>query len=280
MHYELLDSGEGKKLEQLGRYRLVRPCLQALWRPSLLKEEWKRADAFFSREKENTWIGREKLPEEWEVELDGLRLRVSLTDFGHVGLFPEHSRFWPAMQDLLKKTGKKRGAPPSVLNLFAYSGGATLACAAAGAAVCHVDASKGMVSWARENAERNGMAEAPIRWIVDEAGKFIRRELRRGRKYDAILLDPPSFGRGPKGEVFKIEEQLLPILEECRELLSDQPLFFLLTSHTPGYTPLVLHHVMQPLFSGGTLEQGEMTIPSKTGISLPSGSFGFWRADG
>lgn len=274
--YLLLDSGNQQKLEQFGNYKVIRPCSQALWQPSLSKAEWELADASFSREGGNAWKFKKKLPESWFAEIEGIRFKISPTDFGHLGVFPEHSLLWKPMKDTLCK----RKDFPQILNLFAYSGGATLAAAQAGARVCHLDASKGMVAWARENATHNHLSSAPIRWIVDDAVKFLHREIKRGVRYDGIILDPPSFGRGNKGEVFKIERDIHDLLGLCRALLSEKPLFILFTTHTPGMTPIVMGHLMQQAMQGksGSVETGEMLLPSNTGIAIPSGSFAKWRA--
>jgi 23S rRNA (cytosine1962-C5)-methyltransferase len=274
--YSLLDSGNLQKLEQFGDYLLVRPCSQALWRPTLAKEEWDRADAFFSRDAGSSWNFKKKLPESWLAEIGGIWFKISLTDFGHLGVFPEHSLLWKPMKDAIRRFNRS----PQILNLFAYSGGATLAAAQAGAHVCHLDASKGMVAWARENAAHNQLNSAPIRWIVDDAIKFLKREIKRGTRYEGIILDPPSFGRGNKGEVFKIERDIHELLDLCRELLTEKPLFLLFTTHTPGMTPIVMGHLIQQTMRGkqGHIETGEMILPSEKGIDIPSGSFARWSS--
>jgi len=260
MNYTLLDSGNGEKWEQFGDYSLIRPCPQAVWRP---EKKW-AGDGKFSRE--DRWSFPKKVPEEWTMSLGGILLKVAPTEFGHLGVFPEHAA--------LAEWMRKRIVPGTrVLNLFAYSGAATLVAAKAGAAVCHLDASKGMVEWARENGKLNGLEGAPIRWIVDDALKFLRREVRREQTYDGILLDPPTFGRGSKGEVFKIEDELLPLLEACRDLLSKRPRFLIFSCHTPGFTPVVLGHVLRQVF-GKEAETGEMLLASPGALSIPSGSFG------
>lgn len=269
MEYTLLDSGDQKRLEAFGSHRLVRPCSAALWKPT--QGGWQDA-ASFSREENGGWRGNKGLPSSWVISYSGLKFKILLTDFGHVGLFPEHRIIWDWAEKLIQGRSKK----PRVLNLFAYSGGATLACARAGAEVCHLDASKGMVDWARENAKLSGLEEAPIRWIVDDVFKFLHREIKRGRFYDGIILDPPSFGRGNRGEVFKIERDLPELLTLCKSLLSDTPLFFALTSHTPGITPLAMEHLMSAIFPG-KIESGEMQIPSSCGRALPSGNFARWE---
>lgn len=269
--YLLLDSGDQQKLEQFGEFRIVRPCSQALWQPSLPKGEWDRADAFFSRDNGNAWNFKKKLPSVWFVEIEGVRFKISPTDFGHLGVFPEHSLLWRSMQKDIRSRSE-----PTILNLFAYSGGASLAAAQAGAKVCHLDASKGMVAWARENASLNKLTEAPIRWIVDDAMKFLNREIKRGVRYDGIILDPPSFGRGNKGEVFKIEKDIHELLHLCKALLTEKPLFLLFTTHTPGMTPIVMGHLLRQSFSKGNIEAGEMVLPSAKGNEIPCGAFARW----
>ncbi len=272
--YSLVDSGDQQKLELFGDFLITRPCSQALWQPALPKHEWDKADAHFSRDGGNSWNYKTKLPETWISEVEGVRFKISPTDFGHLGVFPEHSLLWKSMREAIQK----RKEPPHILNLFAYSGGATLAAATAGARVCHLDASKGMVAWARENAALNHLTSAPIRWIVDDAVKFLTREIKRGVRYDGIILDPPSFGRGAKGEVFKIERDIHELLHLCRKLLSDDPLFLMFTTHTPGMTPIVMGHLVKQKMQGlnGRIETGEMILPSSTGTEVPCGSYARW----
>lgn len=267
MKYELIDTGEGKKLEAFGAYRLVRPCAHALWKCSK-KSEWKSADAIFSRDEKEGWTG--SLPDSWKVEIEGLTLKVSATDFGHLGLFPEHQIAWKMLGELPLKNKK-------VLNLFAYSGAASLIAAKNGAKVCHLDASAKMVGWARENARINRLDSAPIRWITDDVRKFLKREIKRESKYDVILLDPPSFGRGAKKEVFKIEEEIGPLLQDCRKVLTKDPLCIFFSCHTAGFTPLVMQHLLSDATpkKNGKLESGEMYIPSET-RALPLGCYACW----
>ena len=274
-NYSLLDSGHQKKLEQFGEYTLVRPCSQALWQPRFSKEKWETIHASFSREGGNRWDQSYHLPESWVVELEGIKFKIAPTDFGHLGVFPEHALLWTWAARCIEQS---RRSSCSVLNLFAYSGGATLACAKAGAEVCHVDASKGMVAWARENAGLNQLSNAPIRWIIDDVMKFLKREIKRGRRYDGIILDPPSFGRGSQGEVFKLENDMLEILDLCRQLLSEKPLFVALSNHTSGITAKVLEHLLRDMMKSntGTYECGELLIPAASGLSLPSGCFARW----
>ncbi len=272
--YQLIDSGNQLKWERFGAYTLIRPCSQALWKPQEKESLWAQADARFSREKGNVWEFKKKMPEEWVCEINGVSFKVSLTDFGHLGVFPEHSLLWDEMRSLIQKRGKGT----NILNLFAYSGGATLAAAQAGASVCHLDASKAMVTWARENATLNHLEKAPIRWIVDDVFKFLKREIKRGIRYEGIILDPPSFGRGNKGEVFKIEQDIHPLLDLCVELFSDAPLFLSLTTHTPGMTPLAMDHLLRQKMKkhSGKIETGEMRLPSEKGLDIPSGSYAKW----
>ena len=272
--YELLDSGSGRKLEKFGTVVLDRPCAQAVWAPHY-PAIWSQATARFDRQAGLQWEGRDALPANWYVNIGGVRMKLAATDFGHVGLFPETQALWHWIRDTL--TEAKERAPIKFLNLFAYSGGATLAAAQAGASCCHLDASKGMVDWARENAKLNELQEAPIRWIVDDVIKFLRREVKRGNRYDAILLDPPSFGRGRNGELFKVEEQMLTTLELVHSVLSDQPLFIILTSHTPGFSPHVLHNLLAQFHAGGVHEHGEMLLTGGAHcLPLPSGTWARW----
>jgi 23S rRNA (cytosine1962-C5)-methyltransferase len=274
--YELIDSGYGKKLERFGSYVIARPAAQAVWQPQLPESVWRNADAYFSREPENKWHFNTKLPDQWWIDIDGTKFNISPTDFGHLGIFPEQRVSWAWIKETVKNTKNEKG-PVRVLNLFAYSGGSTLAPALAGAEVCHLDASKGMVSWANENAKHNGLKEAPIRWIVDDVNKFLKREIRREKRYDAIILDPPTFGRGSKGEVFKIEEAIQELLHDCDQLLSDTPLFVLLSCHTPGFTPIVLRHLLDQTFGTGKIMEGEMLLEGKEGVyPIPSGTYAIW----
>ena len=262
--YELLDSGDGRKLERFGRVTLARPCAQALWRPNN-PALWTRATASFDREAGNRWHGRSALPKDWTITTAGLRFKLGGTDFGHLGIFPEQRAQWRWIREKVR-----RGL--QVLNLFAYSGGSTVAAAQGGAEVCHLDAAKGMVQWARENAALNGLADHPIRWIADDAHKFMAREVRRGRRYDAIILDPPTFGHGASGETYKIERDLKMTLDLTRQLLSEHPVFVLFSSHSPGLSCRVAENILGQLFPQATLESGEMLLEGK-GLSCPSGIF-------
>ena len=266
--YELLDSGDGRKLERFGKFVLARPCSQAMWRPVLDESEWSRADASFDREEGNRWHGRSNLPKEWRIETAGIAFKLGGTDFGHLGIFPEQRAQW----NWIRETVKGAGRQVTALNLFAYSGGSTLAAAQGGAETCHLDASKGMVEWARENAALNGLSDRPMRWIVDDAHKFMKREIRRGRRYDAIILDPPTFGRGAGGEMYKIERDLKVTLGLVKELLSDRPLFVLFSSHTPGLSEIVAKNILSQLFPEARLESGEMLLEGRS-LACPSGIF-------
>ena len=278
--YELLDCGDGEKLERWGRQILVRPDPQAIWEAPRRSSAWQNPDARYLRS--NTGGGhweRRKLPEQWTVQYGELTFNVKPMNFKHTGLFPEQAVNWDFVMEKIRRAGR----PIQVLNLFAYTGGATVDCAAAGASVCHVDAAKGMVAWAKENARSSGLADAPIRWIVDDCAKFVEREIRRGRRYDAIIMDPPSYGRGPSGEVWKLEQNLYPFVKLCAGVLSDDPLFVILNSYTTGLAPSVLGYILNLLVSGtygGHTECAELGLPvTETGMALPCGATGRWIAD-
>lgn len=278
--YALIDSGHGRKLERFGPYLISRPSAQAVWQPLHPESEWKKADAVFTRESDNRWINKPNIADSWTVDVAGINFKIAPTDFGHLGIFPEQRDFWEWIQTFITQAIAEGRKEVRVLNLFAYSGGVTLAAAKAGAHVCHLDASKGMVAWARENAALNQLEGAPIRWIVDDVGKFLAREVRRESRYDAIVLDPPSFGRGSRGEVFKIEEDLQGILSTCRQLLTDKPLFVLFSCHTPGFTPIVMGHLINQMMhsSGGHVDTGEMVLRGEKGVlALPSGTYARWQ---
>lgn len=269
MDYELLDCGNYQKLERFGPYTLVRPSTVAVWKPRWGKEKW-RSNAQFSRDGTN-WKGY--LPKSWAIEIEGMKLQLKPTEFGHLGLFPEHKAVWKDVRQAV------RGKTAEVLNLFAYSGALTVAALQEGASVCHLDAAKGMVDWAKENAVLNKLDSAPCRWIVDDALKFLRREVRRGKKYDLIVLDPPSFGRGKQGQVFKIEEDLPQLLEEVVSLLTDHPIGIVLSCHTPGFTPQVLENLLYDyLGQKGRYEQKQMELTASSGVIYPIGSLCNWWA--
>ncbi len=278
--YQLLDTGSGAKLEQVGPYRLVRPAPQALWRPSYPAAVWDTAVARYHRQSSGggTWTYKSTLPPTWVVTYCSLTLKVRLTDFGHLGFFAEHGPHWQWLRQCVQDARQ----PIRLLNAFAYTGGMSLAAAAAGANVVHLDAAEGIVAWARDNAQLSGLAEARIRWVVEDVTKFLTREVRRGNKYDAIVLDPPSFGRGSKGEVWKLERDLPAILDLCSQVLSDQPLCVLLSAHTPGVTPVVLAHLLADMLGDhrGLLTSMEMIIPHSAGTRvLPSGALARWSTD-
>ena len=277
--YELLDSGDGKKLERYGKYVLARPDPEAIWNVQKPKSVWDAADAVFIRRgKEVEWRKKKSLPKEWNISMNGLIMEIRPTSFKHVGIFPEQSENWKWMEDAIARSGKKQA---KVLNLFGYTGGATLACARAGAEVVHLDASKSAVAWARKNAELSGLVDAPIRYIVDDAMAFVKREIKRGNRYDAILMDPPSFGHGPKDELWKIEEHLKELLEYCHKILSDKPIFFLLNGYTAGYSPIAYENCLREIMQdfNGTIEHGELAIAeSGTGRLLPAGMFARWES--
>ncbi|MCF7849032.1 MAG: class I SAM-dependent methyltransferase [Kiritimatiellales bacterium] len=274
--YELLDSGNGMKLERFGDVVLERPCAQAVWAPRD-SSLWKTVTARFDRVGGHNWQGRGKLSNDCNVEIGGVVMKLSATDFGHLGVFPETRGLWEWIRSTLRAEKEKKGRNLKFLNLFAYSGGATLAAAQAGAECCHLDAAKGMVDWARENAALNNLQDAPIRWIVDDVIKFLNREVRRGNKYDAVLLDPPSFGRGKKGELYKIEESLMTTLDLVHQVMGDDPSFVLLTSHTPGFSPIVLSNLLRQFNSEGEMECGEMLLSGKPGVmDLPNGNWARW----
>lgn len=282
--YELLDSGHGEKLERVGALRLRRPAPQAFWPPSLDGAEWDRVDARYERSSTGggEWADGARLPEEWPVRHGGQVMLARATGFGHIGLFAEQAPFWHFLREQCRGA-TAAGREVELLNLFAYTGGSSLAAAGGGARVTHCDASRGLVQWASDNARANGLGDAPVRWIVDDVQKFLRREERRGRRYDAIVLDPPSFGRGPKGEVWKLEEGIVELLAQCRAVLADEPLLFLLSAHTPGVGPLALHGLLRHALAGieGPSSCGEMSIPcANAGPPLPSGAWAAWAATG
>lgn len=275
--YSILDTGDGMKLERWGKYTLSRPDPQVIWekqRPEL----WERIDANYSRSSSGGghWNYNKKLPERWTFSFQNLKFYVRPTGFKHTGLFPEQSANWEFM---MKKLEKRKGA--NVLNLFAYTGGASIACAFAGASVTHVDAAKSMVAWAKENAAVSGLKDAPIRYIVDDCLKFVKREQRRGRKYDGILMDPPSYGRGADGQVWKCEDDLFNLVKEASTLLSDDPLFFMISSYTTGLSSIVIDNMINICVKGkygGSIESGDLAIPVKgQAIMLPCGNTARWE---
>jgi len=268
--HELVDSGGGRKLERFGGVLVDRPCPQAIW-PARSDAPWGDAAAVFRRGEGGggDWETRAALPESWIAPWRDLKLEIRLTGFGNVGLFPEHASHWDWMSRLIGERGSAE-----VLNLFAYTGGASMSCALAGALVTHVDAARSVNGWAMVNSRLTAVPDGSIRYLADDAAKLVRREARRGRRYDGIVIDPPTFGRGPKGEVWKIERDLCALVEACRALLSDEPLFAVLTSHSPGVTPAALRAVLSPL--GGAIADGEMLVSGAAGPALPCGAYARW----
>ena len=272
--YEVIDCSKGEKLERWGDYILVRPDPQVIWDTSRKEKGWHKMNAHYHRSKKGggEWEFFD-LPQQWSIHYRNLTFQLKPFSFKHTGLFPEQAANWDWFSELIKKAGR----PVKVLNLFAYTGGATIAAAAAGASVTHVDASKGMVTWAKENAASSGLADAPIRWIVDDCVKFVEREIRRGNHYDAIIMDPPSYGRGPKGEIWKIEESIHPLVKLCAQLLVDRPLFFLINSYTTGLQPAVLSYLIGTELKRfpGKVTADEIGLPvSSNGLTLPCGASG------
>lgn len=280
--YELIDSGRGEKLERFGDFVLRRPDPQALWDYSLSEDEWKKADAFFERGQKNArWVvSNKQMSKQWNIEFGNLTLKISPTAFKHTGLFPEQLSNWQWMEQKIKNQKSKAKEEIKVLNLFGYTGGATLSCTKAGALVTHVDASKSAIAWGKENQTLSGLAEAPIRWILDDAVDFVKKEIKRGKKYDGILLDPPSFGHGPNGEMWNIEEGFLDLISLCKELLSPTPLFLLINGYSAGYSSIGYLNTILDLKDrfGGVFEHGELCLEENNGKNrlLPSGIFARW----
>ena len=272
--YEILDTSKGEKLERWGTYLLIRPDPQVIWNTPRLHKGWKHKNGHYHRSSKGggEWEFFD-LPKQWNIHYRNLTFQLKPFSFKHTGLFPEQAVNWDWCADKIKKAGR----PVKVLNLFAYTGGATLSAAAAGASVTHVDASKGMVTWAKENAAASGLKEAPIRWLVDDCVKFVEREIRRENHYDAIIMDPPSYGRGPKGEIWKMEESIHSFLKLCTRLLSDQPLFVLINSYTTGLQPAVLAYLLEMELKkfGGKVTADEVGLPVvSNGLILPCGACG------
>jgi len=272
--YELLDCSGGEKLERWGSYTLVRPDPQVIWHTPKVHPGWREPDARYKRSQSGggRWH-RGAVPERWRVGYGGLAFNVSLMNFKHTGLFPEQAVNWEYITEMISSAGRRI----NVLNLFAYTGGATLAAAAAGASVCHVDAARGMVLRAKENAKASKLDEKPVRWIVDDCAGFVEREIRRGRRYDALIMDPPSYGRGPSGEVWKLEDALFDFVKLCAGVLSDDPLFVLISSYTTGLSASTLTYITQSLL-GGYAQSSELGLPvSSSGLVLPCGAACRWR---
>ena len=277
--YEILDMASGMKLERWGKYVLSRPDPQIIWKEKTFKEKWKNLDAKYIRSNKGGghWENVNSVPENWQVKYKDLTFNIKQMGFKHTGLFPEQAVNWDYMIDKIKKSNRKI----KVLNLFAYTGGATVACAYAGADVVHVDSSKGMVAWAKENIASSNLTDRYVRFIVDDVIKFVKREIRRGNKYDAIVMDPPSFGRGANGEVWNIEESLYELVELCTQVLSDNPLFFLINSYTTGLSPKVLENVLLLTVNkkvNGKITSGEIGLPmTDSNLVLPCGIYGKWE---
>ena len=277
--YKIIDMANGQKLEKWGNIILSRPDPQIIWKNKSYPEEWKKADAIYSRSNTGggSWEYKKKLPAAWQVKYKDLIFNIKPMGFKHTGLFPEQAVNWDWMRDKIKNSNREI----KVLNLFAYTGGATVACLAAGASVCHVDSSKGMVTWAKENVLSSGLSERPVRYIVDDVKKFVNREIRRENKYDAIIMDPPSYGRGSNGEVWQFEDSIYDLVELCTKVLSDKPLFFLINSYTTGISSTVLANILNLTIAKrykGKVESGEIGLPmEKSSLVLPAGIYGRWE---
>lgn len=276
--YELLDASDGERLERWGDIILVRPDPQIIWKTQKNDKLWKEAHARYHRSQSGGghWERLRQMPESWQISYGVLKFNLKPMGFKHTGLFPEQAVNWDWMSEVIRRAGR----PVRILNLFGYTGAATLACVAAGAHVTHVDASKGMVAWGRENAALSGLADRPMRWLVDDCGKFVLREQRRGNTYDAIVMDPPSYGRGPGGEVWKLEDQIYPLLLECAALMSEQPLFFMVNSYTAGLSPSVMGYMLDSILTprlGGRTQADEIGLPvTQSGLVLPCGATAIW----
>lgn len=277
--YELLDMANGEKLERWGEKILIRPDPQIIWKTKQNPKMWEKADAIYRRSKTGggSWEYKKRLPDNWRIKYKNLTFNIKPMGFKHTGLFPEQAVNWDWMIDKIKKEDREI----KVLNLFAYTGGATVACLSAGASVCHVDSSKGMTLWAKENVTSSGLADKKVRYIVDDVVKFVNREIRRGNKYDAIIMDPPSYGRGANGEVWQFEENISDLVELCTKVLSDNPLFFLINSYTTGISAKVLENILNlniPKKYGGKVYSGEVGLPMKDSkLVLPCGIYGKWE---
>ena len=278
--YELIDCSGGERLERWGNIVLIRPDPQIIWSTPKNNPLWRKAHARYHRSSSGggKWEVYKKHPDVWKINFNDLCFQIKPMGFKHTGVFPEQAVNWLFVDEKIRRSKRQL----NVLNLFAYTGGATLACANAGAKVCHVDASKGMVQWAKENAAVSRLSDKPVRWIVDDCVKFVQREIRRGNKYDGIIMDPPSYGRGPGGEVWKLEEQLFSLVELCTGVLSDNPEFFLLNSYTTGLSPAVMQYLLGVLVQkkyGGTLSSDEIGLKAtETGLVLPCGSTAIWQS--
>ena len=281
--YKILDTSSEEKLEDWNGVKLIRPDPQIIWKTPKNESLWKSADGHYHRSSSGggSWDYKNSKPKDsWTMSYGNLKFKIKPTGFKHTGLFPEQAVNWDFMRDKIRNSGRE----VNVLNLFAYTGGATLACAEAGASVCHVDASKGMVAWARENAALSGLEDRPVRWIVDDCEKFVKREIRRGKKYDGIVMDPPSYGRGSGGEIWKLEDSIYDLVELCSQVLADEPLFFLLNSYTTGLSPAVMAYILDSILVkkfGGKVTSDEIGLPVNTSnMALPCGSTAIWQKQG
>ncbi len=280
--YILLDATDGFRLESWGGVILVRPDPQVVWKFPKRSPMWDKAHAVYHRSTKGggEWEYRKKFPNEWNINYDNMTFKVTPTGFKHTGIFPEQATNWDEYAKMITKEDREL----NILNLFGYTGGATLACAAAGAKVCHVDASKGVVSWGKENQKLSGLEDKPIRWIVDDCIKFVQREIRRGNKYDGIIMDPPSYGRGPNGEVWKLEDNIYQLLDLCSQILSDDPLFVAVNSYTTGVSPSVMDYMLDVMMRDkykGRVTSREIGLKvQSTGMALPCGSTAFWKKEG
>lgn len=281
--YEVIDSGDGEKLERWGDILLIRPDPQIIWHSDRLDPRWSTAHARYHRSKTGggRWEFLKPIPETWEISWRELTFRLKPMGFKHTGVFPEQAANWDFAMKKIREAAAKMGRPVRVLNLFGYTGAATIACLAAGAQVTHVDASKGIVQWAKENAQASGLEDKPVRWLVDDCAKFVQREQRRGNTYDAIIMDPPSYGRGPGGEVWRLEEQLHDFIALCLPILSDEPLFVMLSSYATGLSPAVMGYLLDVLLTkkyGGSVSAEELGLPvTVSGLALPCGSTAIWQ---
>ena len=277
--YKILDMADGQKLEKWGDVILSRPDPQIIWKDKSYPEKWKNINATYHRSKTGggTWEYNKKMPQQWQIKYKDLTFNIKPMGFKHTGLFPEQAVNWDWMMDKIKNSKREI----KVLNLFAYTGGATVACASAGASVCHVDSSKGMVTWAKENITSSGLVERPVRYIIDDVVKFVNREIRRGNKYDAIIMDPPSYGRGANGEVWQFENNIYDLVELCTNVLSDNPLFFLINSYTTGISSKVLENILNLTVNkehNGKVSSGEIGLPMENSkLVLPCGIYGRWE---
>lgn len=277
--YTLIDCSDGDRLENWGGFVMVRPDPQVIWKTPKTNKLWFNADAVYLRSKTGGghWELNKQLPSSWSISYNDLTFNIKNMGFKHTGIFPEQAVNWDYTGNLIKKSGR----PVKVLNLFAYTGAATVSALKAGASVVHVDASKGMVQWAKENAVSSGVADKPVRWIVDDCVKFVQREIRRGNKYDIVIMDPPSYGRGPNGEVWKVENEVYPLVELCSQVLSDNPLMFLINSYTTGLSPAVMEYILGSVIQkkyGGKVSSDEIGLrATHSGLVLPCGSSAIWE---